>query len=111
MLQSKKIYLHQKGFTLIEIILATAILGILAAAFLPLLSNSMSGIFRSGQRGDALYQAQTKIENATGGAETTKTIYITPPSGTSIPFAGKIRTVTETVNGNTVSLYIFEPNP
>jgi len=111
MWQSKKIYLHQKGFTLIEIILATAILGILAAAFLPFLGNGMSGIFRSSQRGDALYQAQSKIEKATGGTETAKTISITPPSGTSIPLAGKIRTVTETINGNTVTLYIFEPNP
>lgn len=103
----------QKGFTLIEIIVSIAILGIIAVAFLPLISSSISGIFRPGQRAEALFQAQSKLENPPAGnipAVTTINVTANAPL-TSYTFTGKIRKVTEPVNGSTtpVTLYVFEP--
>ena len=115
----------QEGFTLIEIIVAVAILGLITVAFLPLLSNSISGIFSSGQRAEMLYQAQSKLEtfsgtdavgtvyktNSNGSIEKTVTtqhgIAITNLDGGTV--IGKFQKVTETHNGQSVSLYMFMP--
>lgn len=92
---------RQKGFTLIEIMVAVAILGIMAAAFLPILSSSMSNIFHPGYHEQALYQAQTELDNFTGSSNTDKiTIESTNVYGT-------LKTVSKTVSGHTVSLYYF----
>lgn len=93
---------RQKGFTLIEILVAIAILGIMAAAFLPILSSSMSNIFRPGYQEQALYQAQTELDNFTGSTD--------PPDKVEIgstTIKGTLKTATKTVSGYTVSLYYF----
>ena len=91
----------QKGFTLIEVLIAVAIVSIMAAAFLPMLSNNLSNIFKPGYRQQALYQAQTDLDNF---SNSTNTDSITVGSTT---IHGTLTTVTKTVSGHTVSLYYF----
>lgn len=51
------------GFTLIEIILAMAILGILAVAFMPILGNGFITVFDMGSRTKAMATAQQLIDS------------------------------------------------
>lgn len=55
-------YKAKKGFTLIEIILAIAILGMLVVAFMPILGNSFIRIFDMGSRTKAMSEAQAIID-------------------------------------------------
>jgi len=101
--------INQMGFTLIEIIVAVFIIAIMAAAFLPLLTNSFSGIFQSSSRQEALYQVQTNIEGLSNDNDD-NAITIKDQSGTTITrIDGKMHTVTNTVNNNTVSINVFIP--
>lgn len=118
MFTSTKYSAKQKGFTLIEILVAIAILGIMAAAFLPLLTNSMSGIFWTGHREGLLYRAQSKLETFTGSTSTTVTEGTTVTDVTVVPISkiittpeinGQIQEVEVTENGTSVSLYMFVP--
>ena len=53
---------HSKGFTLVEIILAIAILAILVVVFLPIMTMSYSHIMKTGRKSQKLYQAQNVME-------------------------------------------------
>jgi len=91
----------QKGFTLIEVLIAVAIVSIMAAAFLPMLSNNVSNIFKPGYREQALYQAQTELDNFSSSTNTDSV------SIGSTTVQGTLTTITKTVSGHTVSLYYF----
>lgn len=54
---------RQKGFSLVELIIAIAILGLIAAAVIPLLSISYRGIIQSGSRSVDIYQDQATLES------------------------------------------------
>lgn len=58
-----KIFKNSKGMTLIEIILAMAILGIIVAAILSMFSSSYSNIFASGSRTDEVLQVETIVDD------------------------------------------------
>jgi len=62
MLNMKKNLHKQKGFTLIEVLLAITILSILAITFLPIIAGSFQQIVAVGQRSQKLYQAQNRME-------------------------------------------------
>lgn len=100
---------QQRGFTLLEIILTVAILGIIAAAFLPLLTQSSSGIARTKLRSDALYRAQSQIEypQAFTGSDTQASQLITfSTNGTpKLTLNGSLRSVTT----DSASLSIYNP--
>lgn len=51
-----------RGFTLIEVIISLAILGIIAVSFLTLFTSSFSTIFSMGHKTDAANEAQAFIE-------------------------------------------------
>jgi len=51
-----------KGFTLIELLIAVFLFGLIAISFLPLFLNSYKNIRRSGERTEAVYRLQKKIE-------------------------------------------------
>lgn len=54
--------MKNKGFTLIEVIVAIAILGILAVTFIPMLSNQYLIIMKSGRKSEATYNTIDEIE-------------------------------------------------
>lgn len=56
-------YSIKKGFTLIEVIVSIAILGIISIAFLSIFSNGLIGIYRAGHKSVSQYEAQEKLEN------------------------------------------------
>lgn len=60
-----KIYKYikeQKGLTLIEVIIALAILGIITVSIITVFSNSFSNIFSLGNRSKALAEASRRME-------------------------------------------------
>lgn len=62
---------QRDGFSLVELLIAVAILGIVSVALLPLFSTSMQGIVTAGKKSTALYTYQKTLEeeiqdNSTG---------------------------------------------
>lgn len=70
------------GFTLVEIILSIAILGIIAVAFLPIFTTGIKGIANSGSRSKSSYQAQDAIElkQSIGASSTSAPLTIVFPN-------------------------------
>lgn len=62
MMKEKRIG-NQNGFTLIEVILSMAILGIILVAFLNMFSFSMIGLFRARDKSIALNEVQGSVES------------------------------------------------
>ena len=56
-----------KGFTLIEILISVAILGILLVILIPVFSYSLIRIIDSGHKTQAMYSAQTGVEKLQDG--------------------------------------------
>lgn len=56
-----------KGLTLVEILVALAIIGILFVAFSGVFVNGLTGIYKAGDRNEADYVAQKAIENRISG--------------------------------------------
>jgi prepilin-type N-terminal cleavage/methylation domain-containing protein len=53
----------RKGMTLMEVIIAMAIFGMIAVVFITMFSTSLIWTFRAGDRGKAYTQAIGKLEN------------------------------------------------
>ena len=54
--------MNNKGFTLVEVILAIVILGILAITFIPILSNQYVLIMKTEKKSEATYKTVNEIE-------------------------------------------------
>ncbi|NLM52523.1 MAG: type II secretion system protein [Firmicutes bacterium] len=96
------------GFTLIELLIAVLLFGLIAVTFLPVLASSFAYIRRSGQRTEAVYRLQKKIERGE---------YTAPSAGKlNLVFQGKqfkidINTFTvemEYADEQNVSVFLFE---
>lgn len=87
------------GVTLIEIIVAIAILSILFISFLLLFTESFANIFSAGNKSEALFTVQSKLENKIdepspqGESHTLEIIF--PNVLTPIRVDGKIVTIYE----------------
>jgi prepilin-type N-terminal cleavage/methylation domain-containing protein len=53
---------REEGFTLVEVLVALAILSIIIMAFTTLFTSSFSGIFRAGRKSASLYEAQAVLD-------------------------------------------------
>ena len=105
---------HEEGFTLIELIISIALIGILAVVFLPIFGNAIKWISNSGRDSRSHYTAASNIENnmndpsATEGGTVTSpdNIQLAFPSGTYIAAGRKIQ-VTYPYAGNTREFTTF----
>jgi prepilin-type N-terminal cleavage/methylation domain-containing protein len=68
---------NQKGFTLIEVILAFVILGIVAIGLISLFSYGVMHTYRSGMRTEVLYEGQSKVERGEGSTGQLEQLEIT----------------------------------
>jgi prepilin-type N-terminal cleavage/methylation domain-containing protein len=93
----KSIITKKKGFTLIEIIVSLALIGLMAIIFIPIFNFGYSGILSAGKHSKAGYLGQQAIENYLAGNAVTvpNTVTNTTPNvSVSINFQGTIITVT-----------------
>lgn len=102
--------INRKGLTLIELIVAMAVFGIIAVALIPVFTSSLIWIHGAGNKGEAYSIAQDDIEGriATGDSYYTDDI--------SLKFAGKDYSIrgglvetTQVVNGKNSNLKTFVP--
>lgn len=105
----------QEGFTILEIILAIAVLMIFLFAFMTLSTSSIGGIFGAGEKSSALFDAQKRVDREIDdGIDGT----LDPVSHT-IDFDGLAPFNIDTqkieipydYDGHTGTLYYFYPTP
>lgn len=110
----------KKGFTLVELIISIALLGILAVTFLPVFSHSIEGIFDSGKRNTSIQESQESVETVfakdsvsgvsdSAEANTQLNITFSNPSN-NFYVNGREITVTKVYNGKNTVLKGFLPD-
>ncbi|MGI6621675.1 MAG: type II secretion system protein [Clostridiaceae bacterium] len=110
--QRKKI--HNGGFSLVELLVSAALLFILAAGFIPLLTNSYSGIFLAGEKNKSANLAQGEIEKlfSTGTTDDADILAISFVDGmniTTIEVPGRKISVEKGSGDNKVTYSVFIP--
>ena len=102
---------ENKGLTLIEIIVAFAILAVLIGTFYGLFANSFKSVVNSGQRTKARNLASQSLENRIpSGAATEDSHVVIRFSGVAdITVYGQTITTSAAVNGQEVTLTMFLP--
>lgn len=55
--------MNEKGFTLIEVIISLALVGIIAIAFIPIFTSQYVNVYKSGDKSEATYNALEDVEN------------------------------------------------
>ena len=64
--------MNEKGFTLVEVVVSIALVGILAITFIPILSAQYINIYKSGDKSKATYDAMEKVEERVSDPEVYK---------------------------------------
>lgn len=102
--------LRTQGFTLIEIIVALAIIALIATAFFPLITQSFASIYRSGNDDKSLYQLQQKTENGSVGTVVNAAgLTIGFQNGSSITVPGSTYSVHQNATGRQLTIIYFQP--
>lgn len=105
-----KIVKSQKGFTLIEVVVALAILVIIVFSFTIMFTSSFSGIFRAGHKSRALFEAQEEMDNKIAGNMNSGANAITVQfDQIDVTVDGEIKEVTYEYEGRNGVLYYFLP--
>jgi type II secretory pathway pseudopilin PulG len=102
------------GFSLVELLVSAALLFILAAGFIPLLTNSYSGIFLAGEKNKSANLAQGEIEKlfSTGTTDDADILAISFVDGmniTTIEVPGRKISVEKGSGDNKVTYSVFIP--
>ncbi|MDW7656059.1 MAG: type II secretion system protein [Bacillota bacterium] len=104
--------MNKRGLTLIEVILAMAILAIVATMVFPVFSSAFTGIMRSGDISDSAFRTSSQIElvllHRDQDNRTTDLMEITLDGVTYTP-RGHIEQATHQVNNSEVSITFFFP--
>lgn len=99
------------GFTLIELIVALAIIGIMAVSFLTVFSTTYAHIFSAGRKSDAVFQTEQKVESAIAtGTTSTTDVFLLTIGGRTVSLTGEV--ITESTiyeNGKIVEIKSFVP--
>jgi prepilin-type N-terminal cleavage/methylation domain-containing protein len=104
---------NEKGFTLIEVMVSVAILGIVVITFLAFFTNGFKSIVTTGKRSQDLYQVQATIEgiqlnDPIGINQNLSYPHASDPSK-NILISGK--TFEININGTDKRVTVFLPNP
>ncbi|HHY10081.1 MAG TPA: prepilin-type N-terminal cleavage/methylation domain-containing protein [Firmicutes bacterium] len=54
----------EKGFTLVEVVVALLVLAVITAAVVGIYNSGLLAIFQSGKRTEAIYEVQAKLDQA-----------------------------------------------
>lgn len=110
-----------RGFTLIEVIISIALVGIISISFLTLYTSAYSGIAKAGHRTSTVQIGKASIEDAlaqqnvagladTGGTNATISIQYQGNAAANFTASGKQVSTTKTYSGNTVTIVSFIPD-
>ncbi|KUK71915.1 MAG: Uncharacterized protein XD91_1647 [Clostridiales bacterium 38_11] len=104
---------NSKGMTLIEVVVAMAIIALIAAAVLSVFTTGFAAIKRAGNKSEAGFNAHSQIEITLNKRDTDPS-----PSNLTITFSsdgsafnslGNVETVTHTINRSDVIITFFQP--
>ena len=103
-----------RGFSLIELLVSIALLAILAIGFIPLMTNSYTGIYVSGEKNKAIDLAQKEIEqlftNGTTIEDKISIEFINGGNTTEFEISGEYVNIEKTYdNGKSVTFDVFIP--
>lgn len=102
---------NENGFSLVELLVAMAILMIVVMSFTLLYTTSFTGIFGAGRKSEAIFGAQEDIDNfiAGGTAEEGDNLTIVFDNKTIIVEGKEEIIIHEYEDGRSVRLYYFYP--
>lgn len=107
---------NKKGFTLLEVMIAIAIFGVLSVSLLAVFSMSLSFISQAKLKSSAGYDLQADVETDLNTAITTSAsptaIQIIMPTTGTINISGTIIVTTDTIaldSGHDVTITYFKP--
>jgi len=100
----------ESGFALVEVLVALVILVIIIFAFTTLFTSSFQGIFRAGNKSEALFESQEEIDQfiAEGGSSGVDTITI-EFSNLVIEPEGEVKVITYNYENFSGELTYFLP--
>jgi len=103
----------EEGFTIIEVLIALTILVIIIFSFTTLYTTSFTGIFRAGDKSEALFDLQEEIDNAIAEGpssefeEATLTIKF---DNEEVTVSGKPKHIVQEYEDRSVDLFYFLPD-
>lgn len=102
----------ENGFTLVELIVALAILSIGIFAFSYMFSSSFANVFTAGRKSSSLLSAQEELELqiAVGTATDSEELSVFLPDGTEIKIPGEFATGTYMYENKTGTVTTFIPS-
>ncbi|WP_128425961.1 type II secretion system protein [Gudongella oleilytica] len=109
----KSIQKAENGFTLIEVIVAMAIIGIVALSVLSIFTNGFSWITLAGDKSEAGFETQRQTEivlNQKDSDPSPSNLTITFSSDSStITALGNVETLSQPIRTGSVSITVFQP--
>ena len=107
----------EEGFTIIEVLIALTILVIIIFSFTTLYTTSFTGIFRAGDKSEALFDLQEEIDNAIAEGpssefeEATLTIKFDNEEVTKeVTVSGEPKHIVQEYEDRSVDLFYFLPD-
>lgn len=109
----KTVINNNRGMTLIEIVIAIAILGIMSIGLLTMFTSSFKFIVNAGDRSEATFNTQSQAEQALNMKNSDPLApglqIVFPSDGSSITAPGDVIHKSHTENGATANVDIFQP--